>query len=79
MPLFQAPLDTCLDSPFFVGLSVHGLHFTVYAPSICFVAGEFFGFCGSGGPVGVFEKMIAFVPGKSLLGMFCFPVSGICL
>ena len=33
MRLFQAPLDTCLDSPFFAGLSVHGLHFTVYAPS----------------------------------------------
>ena len=34
MRLFQAPLNTCLDSPFFVSLSVHGLHFTVYAPSI---------------------------------------------
>ena len=33
MRLFQAPLDTCLDSPFFASLSVHGLHFTVYAPS----------------------------------------------
>ena len=30
---FQAALDTCLDSPFFASLSVHGLHFTVYAPS----------------------------------------------
>ena len=30
---FQAPLDTCLGSPFFASLSVHGLHFTVYAPS----------------------------------------------
>ena len=30
---FQAPLDTCLDSPCFASLSVHGLHFTVYAPS----------------------------------------------
>ena len=27
---FQAPLDTCLGSPFFASLSVHGLHFTVY-------------------------------------------------
>ena len=35
MRLFQAPLrlDTCLDSPFFASLSIHGLHFTVYAPS----------------------------------------------
>ena len=33
MHLFQAPLGTCLDSPFFASLSVHGLHFTVYAPS----------------------------------------------
>ena len=33
MRLFQAPLDTPLDSPFFANLSVHGLHFTVYAPS----------------------------------------------
>ena len=30
---FQAALDTCLDSPSFASLSVHGLHFTVYAPS----------------------------------------------
>ena len=34
MRLFQVALDTCLDSPFFASLSVHGLHFTVYAPSI---------------------------------------------
>ena len=34
MRLFQAALHTCLDSPFFANLSVHGLHFTVYAPSI---------------------------------------------
>ena len=33
MRLFQAPLDTCLGSPFFASLSVHGLHFTVYAAS----------------------------------------------
>ena len=33
MRLFQAALDTCLGSPFFASLSVHGLHFTVYAPS----------------------------------------------
>ena len=33
MRLFQAPLDTCLDSPFLASLSVHVLHFTVYAPS----------------------------------------------
>ena len=33
MRLFQAAVDTCLDSPFFASLSVHGLHFTVYAPS----------------------------------------------
>ena len=33
MRLFQAALDTCLDSPFFASLSIHGLHFTVYAPS----------------------------------------------
>ena len=26
-------LNVCLDSPFFASLSVHGLHFTVYAPS----------------------------------------------
>ena len=34
MRLFQAPLDTCLGSPFFASLSVHGLHFMVYAASI---------------------------------------------
>ena len=33
MRLFQAALDTCLDSPFSASLSVHGLHFTVYTPS----------------------------------------------
>ena len=33
MRLFQAALGTCLDSPFFASLSVHGLHFTVYAPA----------------------------------------------
>ena len=33
MRLFQAALDTCLDSPFFASLSVHCLHFTVYVPS----------------------------------------------
>ena len=33
MRLFQAPLDTCLDSPLLASVSVHGLHFTVYAPS----------------------------------------------
>ena len=34
MRLFQAALDTPLDSPFSATLSVHGLHFTVRAPSI---------------------------------------------
>ena len=34
MRLFQATLDTPLDNPFSATLSVHGLHFTVYAPSI---------------------------------------------
>ena len=29
MRLFQAPLDTPLDSPFSATLSVHGLHFTL--------------------------------------------------
>ena len=29
MRLFQAALDTLLDSPFAATLSVHGLHFTV--------------------------------------------------
>ena len=33
MRLSQAALDTCLDSPFLASLSVHGLHFTVCAPS----------------------------------------------
>ena len=33
MRLFQAALDTCLDSPLLASLSVHGLHFTVYAAS----------------------------------------------
>ena len=33
MRLFQAALDTPLDSPFSATLSVHGLHFTVYALS----------------------------------------------
>ena len=32
MRLFQAALDTPLDSPFSATLSVHGLHFTVCAP-----------------------------------------------
>ena len=31
MCLFQAHPDTCLDSPLLASLSVHGLHFTVYA------------------------------------------------
>ena len=31
MRLFQAALDTPLDSPFSATLSVHGLHFTVCA------------------------------------------------
>ena len=35
--LLQAPLDTCLDSPFFTSLSVHGLHYKVYAPSRWFL------------------------------------------
>ena len=35
MRLFQAALGTCLDSPFFASLSVHGLHFTVYALELC--------------------------------------------
>ena len=30
MRLFQAPLDTCLGSPFFASLSVHGLHPTFF-------------------------------------------------
>ena len=34
MRLFQAALDTPLDSPFLATLSVHGSHFTVYAPLI---------------------------------------------
>ena len=33
MCLFQAALDTPRDSPFTATLSVHGLHFTVYALS----------------------------------------------
>ena len=33
MRLFQAPFDTSLDSPLLARLSVHGLHFTVHAPS----------------------------------------------
>ena len=33
MRLLQAALDTCFDSPFSATLSVHGLHFTVCAPS----------------------------------------------
>ena len=33
MRLFQAALDTPLDNPFSATLSVHGLHFTVCAPS----------------------------------------------
>ena len=37
MRLFQAALDTCLGSPFFASLSIHGLHFTVYAPSKLFL------------------------------------------
>ena len=34
MRLFQAPLDTCLDSLVLARLSIHGLHFMVYMPSI---------------------------------------------
>ena len=34
MRLLQAALDTCLESPLLASLSVHGLHFTVYAPTI---------------------------------------------
>ena len=34
MRLFPAALDTPLDSPFSTTLSVHGLHFMLYAPSI---------------------------------------------
>ena len=34
MRLFQAALDTPLDSPFSATLSVHGLHFTVCASSM---------------------------------------------
>ena len=30
---FRTALDTCLNSPLLVSLSVHGLHFTVYALS----------------------------------------------
>ena len=33
MRLFQAALNTPLDSPFSASLSIHGLHFTVCAPS----------------------------------------------
>ena len=33
MYLFQTALDTCPDSPLLASLSVHALHFTVYAPS----------------------------------------------
>ena len=36
MRLFQAALDTPLDSPFSATLSVHSLHFTVCAPSIIY-------------------------------------------
>ena len=35
MCLFQAALDTPRDGPFTATLSVHGLHFTVYALSTC--------------------------------------------
>ena len=37
MRLLQATLDTPLDSPFPATLSVHGLHFTVCAPSIIII------------------------------------------
>ena len=37
MRLFQAALDTPLDSPFSATLSVHGLHFTVCAPSTLYL------------------------------------------
>ena len=33
MRLYQAAFDIWLDSPLFASLSVHGLHFTVYAAS----------------------------------------------
>ena len=41
MHLFQAALDTRLDSPLLASISVHGLHFTVYAASIAAFAGQF--------------------------------------
>ena len=31
---FFRPLDSCLDSPLLARLSIHGLHFTVYVPSM---------------------------------------------
>ena len=35
MRLFRPLLSTCLGNPFFASLSIHGLHFAVYAASIC--------------------------------------------
>ena len=58
MRLFQAPLGTCLGSPFFANHSVHGLHFTVYALS-SFVGREI---CR--------ELFVKFLSGKDPLGCF---------
>ena len=54
MRLFQAALDTPLDSPFSATLSVHGLHFTVCAPSSL---GHFPGSLSPGGPVASEKNM----------------------
>ena len=61
MHLFQAPRDTCLGSPFFASLSVHGFHFTVYAAPI------FETFWGISGPKGP-ETPVNGRSGRKLVG-----------
>ena len=58
MRLFQAALDTPLDSPFSATLSVHGLHFTVCALSKFHSALFLRFFCGTCGESCDFELRV---------------------
>ena len=66
MRLFRAALDTCLNSPLFASLSVHGLHFTACVLSntvsrVLFRERELTEFCGKLGefPVKLGEFSLA--------------------
>ena len=62
MRLLQAPLKSCLGSPFFASLSTHGLHFTVYALSN--FASYFFGDFSSRGFSASFSWPLFSMSGK---------------